>query len=380
MGPRLLFTFIMVICGALPVKASATESAKRIEWSGYFDSYYSYNFNRPAPVTPPTATSPSAAAIPVGNNTYRYYDNYHNQLTLNLIELTVKAQLEDVSLLTDLDFGTFADLNAATSSTNGTTVDETSKHVGQAVLTYRPASAPRFIFEIGKMYTHVGLETVKAKDNWQYSRSTLMAYGMPFWHTGVRLGYDLVPEKLSGSLYIYNGWNSIYENNSSKTIGVQIKYLPSSDVVLVYNFIGGPERSKNDGDWKVVHDLNGTITLLPKWQLAFNVLTGSEKNAVNNNTQNAEWYGGSVAAKYLVSEMSYISPRFEIYRDQGGHTLGASSQTVQSGTLTYGVKPSPSFEVRGEARYDSSNQSVFVDNNGMSNSQTTLLAALLFQI
>lgn len=356
----------------------AAHAAPSIEWHVHADAYYSHNFNRPAAVSAPTAASVSSAALPDGKNLYRYYDAYPNQFSLNLLELSILAKQGDVSLLMDLDFGPFADMNAASSSASGKTVDEVSKHLGQAVVAYHPEGS-RFFFEAGKMYSHIGAETVKAKDNWNYSRTVLFSYGMPFWHTGLRLGYDIIPGELQTSLYAYNGWNSVYDNNHSKSWGAQLKYTPSQAFTLAYNFIGGPERPENESEWKTVHELNAGYTVSDSLALLADLLMGSEKGVtVNGRKTDAQWYGGLLGLKYGLNDRSYLSPRFEVYRDQHGYTLGGGPQTIRSGTLTYGRNLTQGFDLRAEGRWDSSSRNAFTKGLVSKNSQTTLLVALLF--
>lgn len=360
------------------LSASANDKAPDLEWHIFADSYYSYNFNRPTPVTAPNAASVNAAAIPNAQNTYRYYDTYHNQFALSLFELSTKANFGEASVLVDLDFGPFADLNSASTSTSGKSVDEVSKHMGQVVLSYKP-EASRFSFDMGKMYSHLGVESVKSKDNYNYSRTVLFSYGLPFWHTGLRANYDAIPELLTASLFVYNGWNSIYDNNNSKSLGAQLKYSPSTLVTLAYNYLGGPERSDSEKDRKTVHEVNSTWSFNDSWSAITDAVLGEEENvAIGITTTKAIWYGGMLGLKYNLNERSYLSPRFEVFRDQHGYILGGSPQAFQSGTLTYGRNLSKGLDLRSEGRWDSSSQKPFNKGLESKDSQVTVLAALFF--
>ena len=370
--------FTSIILALFSVTAHAEEAKPSLEWHLFGDTYYSYNFNQPAPVAAPNATSVNTAAIPSGQNTYRYYDTFHNQMSLSLAELSVLAKQGEASFLADLDFGTFADLNAASTGAGGKSVDEVSKHVGQAVVSYKPEGS-RFSFDFGKMYSHVGAETVKSKDNFNYSRTVLFSYSMPFWHTGIHVGYDIIPDKLQGSFYVYNGWNSIYDNNKSKSVGAQLKYTPSSLVTVAYNYLGGPERSDSEKDWKTLHEVNTAWNFGDRWAAITDLLYGQEKNvSIGTTRANATWYGGFAALKYNLSDRSYLSPRFELFRDQHGYILSGGPQTIKSGTLTYGYSLCRGLDLRTEGRWDSSTQKPFSKGLVAKNSQTTLLAALLF--
>ncbi len=202
---------------------------------------------------------------------------------------------------------------------------------------------------------------------------------MPFWHTGLRLGYDLVPDQLQASLFVYNGWNSIYDNNQSKSVGAQLKYTPSSLLTVAYNYLGGPERTDSEKDRKTLHELNTSWTLGESFWLLTDLLYGEEQGTtVAGSRTKAEWYGGFAAFKIGLSEGSYISPRFELFRDQHGYILSAGPQTIHSATLTYGHTLTKGLDLRTEGRWDSSSQKPFTKGLAAKDSQTTLLAALLF--
>jgi len=377
MSPR-HFATILATTLALTFPAHAEETRGIFEWHLFADTYYGYNFNQPAPVVAPSSASVSAASVPDARNTYRYYDFYHNQISLSLLELSVLAKHGEVSLLVDLDFGPFADGNAASGSGAAKSVDEVSKHIGQAVVSYRPEGS-RFSMDVGKMYSHIGAETVKSKDNFNYSRTVLFSYGMPFWHTGARFGYDIIPDRFSANIYLYNGWNSIYDNNQSKSVGAQLKVVPASFVTVAYNYLGGPERTDSEKDRKTVHELNTSWTLTDSLLLLTDLVYGEEQNVVLGTTRSvAKWYGGFAALKYSLNGHSYLSPRFEIFRDHNGYLLGGGAQTLHSATMTYGHTLAKGLDLRTEGRWDSSSTKLFTKGLTAKSSQTTLLAALLF--
>lgn len=81
---------------ALGGPANAQAEKPEITFSGFFDGYYSYNFNSPKQSSGLSASTVSAASIPPATNVYRYYDAYHNQPTLSLAELTVKVTFKEI--------------------------------------------------------------------------------------------------------------------------------------------------------------------------------------------------------------------------------------------------------------------------------------------
>ncbi|NUM88225.1 MAG: porin, partial [Bdellovibrionales bacterium] len=330
-------------------KAASALQAGSWSFTAIFDSYYAYNFNRPTPPTAITSTSVDAAAVRPAQNGLRYYDWYSRQLGLNLVEFSPKYTRRDVSLLVDFDFGLMADINAASAAGSGYVVDEVSKHIGQAVLSYSPSKVPGLVIEVGKMATHVGLEVIKAKDNWNYSRSVNFGFGIPLWHTGVHVGYGVIPEKLTASVYLYNGWNTMVDVNSSPTIGAQLKFVPNENMSFLYNYIGGSEQAGNNSNTKMVHEANATVSVHQNLAFGLEMLSGSEQNAsVSGSFATAKWYGASLAAKWQAGKSYVISPRVEFFRDEYGYMVGSGGQTIKSYTLTNSFQIADGMETRLE--------------------------------
>lgn len=365
---------------AAPLADPVTRAPLGINFSGMIDAYYSYNNNRP-----PTVPASANGSLAPGNTNLRTYDFQHNQFTLSFVELTLQKTEGEASVLVDLDFGPMADYNAATTAlqTSGgptvTSVDEVSKHIGQAIVSYSPTWAP-LTFSFGKMATHMGGEVYKTRDNWQYSRSNLFSFAIPFWHTGAQVTATVIPSRLSLSLCIYNGWNNLTDNNSGKTLGFQIKYQPSESLTANYNYIGGAERANDNGHRRTVHELNFLNTFGPAVSLAFDLLSGAEADA-GPDGQPVRWYAGTLNAKIMVTPKYWISPRAEAYYDPDGFTLGGVKQKLYSYTLTNGIRLSPSLETRIELRTDRSTlNDRFVIHDGSSKNQDTATFAVIYTL
>ena len=143
------------------------------------------------------------------------------------------------------------------------------------------------------MPTHIGLELTKPKDNWNYTRSTIFTFGLPLWHAGAHLGYSVIPNIFAVNTYLYNGWNTMVDNNFSPTYGLQLKWSPNDKFTWIYNYIGGPEQASDNKNWKQVHETNLTYNLTPTVSLASDFIYGNEK-AVTTTGVDADWYGAQV--------------------------------------------------------------------------------------
>jgi hypothetical protein len=299
-------------------------------------------------------------------------------------ELTIKHIGKETAFVLDLDFGNFAELNTQTGALtpSGGPVfgasNEVTKHIGQAIFTYTPSKAPRWIFEIGQMPTHVGLELMKAKDNWNYTRSTLFGFGGPFWHTGAHVGYSLVPNQLNIGTYLYNGWGTTIDANFTPTYGLQLKWTPNERLTWIYNAISGPEQPLNTQLWKTVHESNISFTITPTLSFASDFLYGKEQQASGTDMI---WFGAQVGLKWQTSPTYYVSPRIEFYRDPSGYTLGGTGQNLTTYTLTQSYLVSEGFEFRLEGRLDQSTLDTrFITRDGTSATQPTVLLGVLYTI
>jgi hypothetical protein len=342
--------------------------------SGMFDAYYAQNFNHTPAVTTPSSTSPG---LPNQQNSSRNFDLYNNQFALNLAELTIKNTMKETTLLVDLDFGQQADYIAKQDSGSTATTDSVSKNIGQAILTYSPSSHPGLSFSVGKMDTNMGYETPKAINNWQYSRSFLFSYGIPYWHMGASVTDTIVPDLFTASAFVYNGWNTLYNDNSGHTFALQLALTPNKNFSFVYNGIEGPEHPEDISDITQVHEMIATFNASSKVQMASDTIYGWAGRAFESESD-AHWWASSFALKYQVLPLYSISPRLEFYRDADGYTTG-TVQDLTSVTLTQATKLPDGIEPRLELRWDHSSAGSF--QSGVTTTkkdQLTLLIAALY--
>ena len=111
----------------------------------------------------------------------------------------------------DLDFGKTADLVAAYEPESDG--QEIYKHIQQA---YVSLLTGKVQWDVGKFVTPIGAEVIESQDNWNYTRSILFGYAIPFYHTG-RARHVAATDKLTLAGYLVNGWNNTSEINGDKT-------------------------------------------------------------------------------------------------------------------------------------------------------------------
>ena len=347
---------LVILAGAPAHSADATTPAapalSGVELNGYLDMYWQW--------------SPQAHAATAGPRVSegRMFDRLNEQMTLNMVEISAKKKSGKVAYRIDADFGEMVDVlanNSATSAAMGVNnpnpaANEPTRNIAQATITY--SASDRLAIAIGKFYTFLGFEVVKAKDNWNYSRSLAFNYAIPLWHEGANVTYTLIPTKLTGALYLMNSWDGRVsaENNKSPTYGVNLVYTGVSDLTLTYNYINDPEAGATNGQ-RDAHELSAVYVLNPKFSFAFDGFIGAQKKVSGAN--NAKWTGAALYAKASICNGYSLSPRYESYDDSDGGFSTGIRQKLTGLTLTNAFDLGDGLEARVEYRTDKSDSSTY---------------------
>jgi hypothetical protein len=324
------------------------------EVSGFVDAYYGYNFNRPT-----------------NDNQLRNFDTKHNQFSFNMAELALeKKPIPDSRLgfRMDLNFGPTTDIVHSFEPAGS----ETFRHLQQAYISYLAPAGNGLQFDVGKFVTPHGAEVIETKDNWNYSRSLLFALAIPYYHFGVRATYP-VSDKLSLSGFVVNGWNNVVDNNSRKSYGAQAIVKPTSKLTIIQNYMGGPEQTGNNDDWRHLWDTTVTYTVNPTLSLMGNYDYGFDRVA----GARVHWQGFAAYAKVQANNWLAFAPRFEWYNDHDGFTTGAV-QSIKDFTLTSEHKISNGLITRLEYRRDFSDTDFFIKPTRLVKAQSTLSFGLIY--
>lgn len=325
---------------------------KDVEVSGIVDGYYSFNNNKVDMFTQGRA-----------------FDVRHNAFSLQLAKLTLnKANSKDDPLGFRVDLGLGETVDRVVSVSDSSRNDGT-KHVLQAYASYVAPIGSGLIVDFGKFYTPVGAEVVETKDNYNYSRGWLFAFG-PYYHTGLRAKYAF-NDKVALTGFLVNGWDNLFENNvgnnAGKTVGFQLGLTPNKKFALTQTYLAGPEAplanvpavSKQD-NWRHIADTVATVYVTDKFTLLGNFVAGSDGD---NLGKRGKWTGGAAYFKYAFNGKAAFSPRFEVFNDRDGLRTG-TAQTVKDITLTQEVKLMNNLITRFEYRRDFSNQKFFTNSAG----------------
>jgi hypothetical protein len=330
------------------------------ELSGFVDMYYTYNGNKPQR---PCA---NVGGVAISNCLYNF-NVAHNSFSLNLAEVALEKKPTADSrggFRIDLDYG------SATGIVHGFEPGGLGlyQNIQQAYVSYLAPAGTGLQLDFGKFVTPAGYEVIETKDNWNYSRSLLFALAIPYYHMGMRAIYS-PSDKVTVAGYLVNGWNNVVDNNTGKTVGVSVTLKPTGAVSIIENYLGGPEQTNDNSDWRHLSDTVVTYTATPQLSLAANYDYGQEK--VSGTT--VKWQGVAGYLKYQANGWFALVPRAEYFDDtKGGFaTAGSAFQTtgfassagkIKEFTLTAEFKHKDGVMMRLEYRGDFSDEPFFLKN------------------
>jgi len=342
-----------------------------IQFSGFVDAYYSLNFGHP---------SPAGTSATVGNQPIRAFDIQADKFSLNMVELALQKSPTNqtpVGFRVDLDFGPGANI------VHGFDPGGASfNNIEQAYVTYVAPVGKGLTIDFGQFVTWMGYEVIESKDNWNYSRSILFTWAIPFYHAGVRLTLP-VTDTLSVSVMGVNGWNNAVSNNAGKDVGAEIIFTGIPKVSLVANGIWGSYAA--DGFRRDVYDFIATITPTDKLSIAANADYGTDDCLVNNGPAGAgcatpgaaSWFGIAGYLRYAFTDATALALRAEWYKDGDGTTTTVA-QTLGEVTATGEWRIANALLTRLEYRRDWSNQTAFLNGGTPSHAQDTLELGVVY--
>ncbi len=347
---------------AAPTPITITSLLGSTTLSGFVDGYYGGNFNHPAS----------------HNSQLRNFDIATNQFGLNMIELVVdKAPDAAASRLgyhVALGFGQA--MNTVNSLEGHDTSGATSfaQYLKEGYLSYLVKAGKGLQVDVGKFVTPAGAEVIESKDNWNYSRGLLFSWAIPYYHYGLRAKYTF-NDKAAVTGFVMNGWNNIIDNNSGKTVGVSLALTPTKKFGFIENYIGGPEGTNNNGDWRQLSDTIVTFNPTGKLSLMANLDYG-RGDPVSTSPDPAFWTGIAGYIKYAVTGNVNVAARYEYFDDHDGFATGTAQHLHEfTGTLERTI--ASHLITRLEYRRDMSNQPFFQKGQGFDKAQNTLTGGLI---
>lgn len=211
--------------------------------------------------------------------------------------------------------------------------------------------------QFGKFVTYHSAEVIEARDDFNYSRSFLFNFAVPFTHTGFMARYKF-SDAFTANVYVVNGWDVTNDNNKGKTFGASFVVTPIKPVQLTFNFMYGPEQADNNSNNRFLFDWIGAFQVTKKLTFMANVDYAHEDNDPLNGGKDSQWYGVAAYAKYEFTDYFSTSIRGEYFNDKNGVRTGIA-QELKEITITPEFKIAKNLLLRPEYRHDWSDQKGF---------------------
>ena len=293
----LIFTLVSEVLIAQVVNTGVMDTADfafqgKVTVGGYIDTYYGYDFNKPAS----------------GNRPYFVSMARQNEMTINLAFVDVKYSSSRLRARFVPGFGSYVNANYVQEPGSLKNIIEGS--VGVKIFPTKNLWLDAGV--LGSPYTN---ESAISKDHLMYTRSFAPEF-VPYYVSGIKLSTK-VSEKINLYLYLINGWQQIAEQNKGKSIGTQMEYRPNNYWLINWNTYVGDERS-------IAAPQNRTryfsdvyfIYSKKKFSATGCVYAGVQHRLTSSNsTSSNKWWQANLIGGYSFSDKVSLSGRIEYFSD-----------------------------------------------------------------
>lgn len=302
----LLFLFLLS-----PLLSVAQEHGK-FTFSGFLETYYSYDFNQPADHLRPE---------------FLYNFKRHNEFSVNLALLQASYQEDNIRATLGLMVGNYAQFNLADEPQWAQLVYEAS--VGFKLL-------DKLWLDVGIMPSHIGFESAIGADCWHLSRS-LLAENSPYFLTGARLSYAW-SEELDFTLWATNGWQNVQRQSRNQGVGLGFaaNYRPVSNLEIHYANYFGNEGVNPASELRFFNNFY-TQYSPGKWGATIGFDYGVQSSVFS---QINHWIGLTASLRRDLGEKFKLAGRAEYYADQQAIILDQGMRISGLSTnLDYAIHP-----------------------------------------
>jgi len=329
---------------------STPDTAVSVSYGAFVDSYYAYDFNRPANL----------------DRSYTTQAARHNEFNVNLAFVEAKVSGPRVRGRLALQAGTSVQSNYSGEPTVGSVSGPSlSRFIQEAVAGFR--ITPDLWVDGGIFLSHIGMESFISRDNLTYTRSLSAEY-TPYYESGARLTWQANPN-LTGTFVVVNGWQNISENNNDKAVGARLDLSTSPATTFsFYDFLGKENSTQN---LRIFNGVGVKTTAIPGLTLQGNVDYGLQDK---DGGGRSNWYSAGVIGKIQPSPTIGMSGRVETFHDPDQVIIVTGTDAGFKGTtasLGLDVQPLGSTRAmwRNEVRGSWASASVFPERDAPGFSQ-----------
>lgn len=296
---KYIAAFIIINCQlsiANSANAQTDSTPPPLTFSGYIETYYTYDFGKPSNHNRPA---------------FVYSHNRHNEVNLNLGFIKAAYQNENVRANLALMAGTYTNANLAAEP-------GVLKNIFEANAGVKISKKKNLWVDAGIFASHIGFESAISKDCWNLTRS-ILADNTPYFETGAKISYTSDNGKWFISGLLLNGWQRIQrvDGNNTPVFGHQITFKPTSKITLNSSSFIGNDKPDSIKQMRYFHNFYGIFQLTDKLALTTGFDIGAEQKSKGSSDYNT-WYSPVVIFKISPNSKNNIAMRAEYYSDAKG--------------------------------------------------------------
>jgi hypothetical protein len=303
---------------------SQNDSLKKLNFTGYGEFYYSYDFSNPQNHE---------------KSNFLYSHKRHNELNSNLI--ISQANYLDKSIRANLGLmvGNYAQYNLSSEPT-------WAQFIYEANIGIKISNNHNIWVDAGIMPSHIGFETAISADCWTLTRS-LLAENSPYYEAGFKLSYRSKNEKLNISALYLNGWQKISKPDymQKPSFGTQLNYKLSDKLFVNYSSFFGTDQPDSINAFRHFHNFYLQYESSTKFGIIAGFDIGSDKNNLINY---GTWYSPVLIIRQSINEKTKIAVRGEYYSDP--KQIIVSTET-DNGFQTLGISSNIDYEINDKIKF-----------------------------
>jgi hypothetical protein len=202
------------------------------------------------------------------------------------------------------------------------------RHLGPTDISYLGGNG--LTVQGGIFSSLIGYDSLYARDNFTYTRPWGADF-TPYLMLGVNASYP-VTDRVSGTLFIVNGYWHLAHANDVPSSGAQVAYKISDRLSVKQTFMAGPHQSDTSLEfWRYLSD-SIIERKTDKQTTAFEFIAGTERVATPGNPR-ALWIASQLPMHWALTPRFSLTVRPEVYWDRDGRTT-LFRQTVKANTTT----------------------------------------------
>ena len=336
---------------------TAISSQAQFKISGYLETYYSYDFNKP-----------------IDNNrpAFVYSHNRHNEVNLNLGFIKANYDSGKVRANVAIMAGTYAHANLSAEPS-------VLKNIYEANVGLKLSEKANLWLDAGVFASHIGFESAISKDCWVLTRG-FSSENTPYYEAGAKLTYATTDGKLTATALYLNGWQKIkrIDGNGKPAGGMQLTYKPTARLTLNYSNYLGTEGTNAVRVNRFYHNFYAIAQLTDKFGLTAGIDYGTQQK-VKGQSAKSEILAPVFIAQYKLDPKWAVAGRAEYYVDKDGIIIAtgtANGFQTMGYSLNLDYAPISNAVVRLEGKIYDSKDKIFVRNINSVNYNAALTASI----